>query len=227
MNQLSLPFAPLFYAYGTCLLSYSIQQSSVLGDAVQDSNGDADVEMADEVSGAMVEKTMQVIDDLQVAWEVLDTARLIYEKAIEEDSGLNQGTLSLSLANVYSTLAEVSMESDAFDNAIQDFLKALDLRKRFLSEGDRAIPEIIFKLGMAHELAENYEEAKRCFQQALDLLKDRNSSLKKSLHVAEISDDKKRHITEEIADLESLFPDLETKVNCIIFHSYFASWASL
>ena len=245
LDQLSLPFAPLYYAYGMSLLNHSIQQASFLGDAVPetknilmeepensleespietDAHSTTDLASAEpcipmdieQRSGAMVEKTMELIDDLQVAWEVLDMARVIYEKAIQEGSGLETTALSLKLANVYIALGDVSMESDAFVSATEDFKKALTLRQTHLPADDRSIPEIFFKIGVAFEMAEKYAEAKSNIEEALSILKARNIYLKKLLD-APSSQGKDTVVDlektkEEIADLEALFPDLEAKV---------------
>lgn len=46
-----------------------------------------------------------VSDDLEVAWEVLETARVVYTKHDTSDE------IKLKLADVYSLLGEVNMEN--------------------------------------------------------------------------------------------------------------------
>ena len=230
LDQLSLPFAPLYYAYGMSLLNNSIQQASILGDAVieasppedqqeepfseQIENGDENEDQMDveQRSGEVVEKTVELIDDLQAAWEVLDMARVIYDKAIESGSGLETSSLSLKLANVYLALGDVSMESDSFDSAAEDFKKALRLRQAHLSSDDRAIPEVLFKIGVAYEMADRYPEARENMKESLDLLRSRNDYLEKVLNSTGQNGETLEKIKEEIADLDALFPDLEAKV---------------
>ncbi|RLN10766.1 hypothetical protein BBJ28_00010990, partial [Nothophytophthora sp. Chile5] len=65
-------------------------------------------------------------DDLEVAWEMLELARVIYARY--------PGDLAVEtqLARVYTRLGDLGLESDQFEQARADFEKALLLRRKVL-----------------------------------------------------------------------------------------------
>ncbi len=74
-----------------------------------------------------------VEDPLQLAWEVLDTARTIFEKDSEKE---------LRLADTLLLLGDVNLRNEMFDNAVQDYEKCLALRIQLLKPDDRMIMEV-------------------------------------------------------------------------------------
>jgi HAT1-interacting factor 1 len=243
---MTLPFAPLYYAYGLSLLQHSITQSSILGDAVPEGtqsaqhNGSVAAEEEAEEDGkraelangqnkgadnadltealiarqgAMVEQTMALIDDLQVAWEVLDMARVIYEKGLANTTNTTENSLlALKLANVHLALGDVSMESDSFESAADEFHHALNLRRANLASDDRAISEVLFKIGVAYEMAGRMTDAATFMQEAITVLRHRKELVTKKLNDAQLSSQDLANMEQDIADLEMLLPDLELKV---------------
>jgi len=93
-------------------------------------------EDGDEQEGDVMEEDA---DDLQIAWELLDTARLIYsamgEEALED------------LALCFEKLADHSMEMDNFARAEEDYRKALDLLKKVCAPHDRRLANLYEFLG--------------------------------------------------------------------------------
>jgi len=62
------------------------------------------------------------VNDLQIAWEMLDLAKVIYKNKETEES-------KLKLAEVLMKCGEVSIEDEKFDTAIQDMTEALEIRR--------------------------------------------------------------------------------------------------
>lgn len=71
-------------------------------------------------------KTMA--DDLEVAWEMLEVARVIYSRYPDELA------VEKELARVYMRLGDLGMESDVFEQAKSDYEKSLMLRQKILKE---------------------------------------------------------------------------------------------
>lgn len=105
-------------------------------------------------------------DDFQIAWEILDVARLIYSK---QDSPLAKQVT----AEIHVDLGDLQMENEQFEQAISDYHQALAIHE---SMGDnsnqvrRTMASIYFKLALAFEYGNKQEEALMPLQSALGLL---------------------------------------------------------
>lgn len=62
------------------------------------------------------------VNDLQISWEMLDLAKVIYKNKATEES-------KLKLAEVLMKCGEVSIEDEKFDTAIQDITESLEIRR--------------------------------------------------------------------------------------------------
>ena len=245
-----LQLAPIYYAYGICLLNHSMQQNTLLGDQIPDTlpgqaseeetskliqlddeddearEGDAnqpadahsegtkddDDETLDEpfiptvaeiVAQEALEKTLDTYDDLQLAWEVLDMARVIYSKQSSDK------TNDLRLAEVCIALGDVGMESEQFDLAASDYQSALSFKTHWLDRDDRAIAELHYKLACAFELDKKFEDAVNHVHKCLDLLQGRGQWIEKQLVSGGGDMGPQRS---ELTELQSLYPDLEAKL---------------
>lgn len=68
-------------------------------------------------------------DDLELAFQMLELARLRYEGMVEG------GERCRKLADVYSRLGDLAQTNDQFEPALQEYQKALDLRQQELKLG--------------------------------------------------------------------------------------------
>ncbi|KAJ2507242.1 hypothetical protein IWW47_001193 [Coemansia sp. RSA 2052] len=124
-------------------------------------------------------------DDFAAAWDVLDLARVIQAKATDSKS-------QLKYAETLMLLGDVSMESENFAQAVNDFTEALEVKMQYLGDDDRELAELYYKVALAHEY--NQDTAK-----ALELMKDVQRILGNRLKKLEASDKE-----EDVADAESL-----------------------
>lgn len=69
-----------------------------------------------------------VADDLEVAWEMLEVARVIYSRFSEDPE------VEKELAHVYMRLGDLGMESDVFAQARSDYEKSLMLQHKILHQ---------------------------------------------------------------------------------------------
>ena len=100
-----------FYLYGKSLLGLAIQNNSVLGEkaekaeealnTVEDISAD---ECEEEEETALEDICIPPADDLELAWENLDVARLILSKKEDSDS-------LIQLADVHICLGDISLEN--------------------------------------------------------------------------------------------------------------------
>ncbi|ONK60328.1 uncharacterized protein A4U43_C08F17050 [Asparagus officinalis] len=71
--------------------------------------------------------------DLDLAWKMLDVARIIVEKSLED---------TIEKVNIYAALGEVSLEREDFETSLTDYLKALSILERLVEPGTRRMVEL-------------------------------------------------------------------------------------
>lgn len=162
-------------------------------------NGEQKPDNEDEAAESTDEKAENDDEpsDLQVAWEVLELAKKIYEK--QGDNGKRH------LAETLIVLGEISLESENFSAAIEDIKQGLEIQKTLFEKDSRKIAETYYKLGIAYSTDSQIDEAIESFNGSLEYLKNRVANLKKI-------EDPKDEIDEEIKEIESLIPDIEEKI---------------
>ncbi|KXN87528.1 NASP-related protein sim3 [Leucoagaricus sp. SymC.cos] len=88
-------------------------------------------------------------DDFNAAWEVLDLARAIYDRQVQQEG---DDEVKLKLADTYIALGDVSLETEKFDQAIQDYEAGLKHKIGLLPKSSRQIAEAHYKLSMVLDL---------------------------------------------------------------------------
>ncbi len=110
------------------------KQSDVLGSATE-AAGKRKAESQIVATGGQVETEEgdeDDADDMQIAWEVLELARVIYSRSP------NKAHL-VELAKVHGRLGDLAMENEQFEQAMTEFNKCFELQKKELSPGDRRL----------------------------------------------------------------------------------------
>ncbi|PMD44319.1 hypothetical protein L207DRAFT_509072 [Hyaloscypha variabilis F] len=103
-------------------------------------------------------------DDLAAAFEVLDLARVLFTKKLEEpeeDAGKGKDVgdspmtkhIKERLADTHDLLAEISLENERFPGAVVDFRAALVHKQELYPEESEIVAEAHFKLSLALEFA--------------------------------------------------------------------------
>ncbi|MCJ1399387.1 hypothetical protein MMC11_002589 [Xylographa trunciseda] len=103
-------------------------------------------------------------DDFSNAYEVLDLARLLLQRRIEEAAAgeavgktTSDSTvvkhLKERLADTYDLQAEISLEGERFPNAVVDLKAALHLKKALFPQDSSLIAEAHYKLSLALEFS--------------------------------------------------------------------------
>lgn len=227
-----LYLAPIYYSYGVALLNNSMKQNLLLGDKVPETvptNSSHDQESepqkviqldeddivnldqpyiptSDDIKAETdLEKELNGYDDLQLAWEVLDTARIIYSKQPSDKQN------DLCLAKVHIALGDVGMESELFDTSATDYKNALSLESQWLDKDDRALAELHYKIACAYELGNNYPSAIEHVNHCLNMLQGRGQWIEKQL--TQNNESTKKQMSDELDDLNTLYPDLKAKLD--------------
>ena len=114
---------PLYYLYGTTLL-YVIEEST---DNLQSPEGDGEDDA----------------DDTQIAWENLETARMILDKMENRNDKLN-----LDLAQIHLRLGDLQRANGRYHDSVSDYRNCLELRQTILGPYDRKVADTQYSLGL-------------------------------------------------------------------------------
>ncbi|XP_050308580.1 nuclear autoantigenic sperm protein-like [Anthonomus grandis grandis] len=133
--------------------------------------------------------------DLQLAWEVLELAKKIFQK--KEDKK--------SLSDTLIVLGEVSLESENFEAAINDIKQGLEVQIELFAKDSRAVAETLYKLGMAYSTNSQIDEAIDSFNRSLEYLRNRIKTLEEIKLPSQEQKD-------EIEEVKSLMPEIEDKI---------------
>jgi len=142
--------------------------------------------------------------NLQLAWEMLELAKLVYSKAVETSQGDKKTEYVTKLGASILCLGEVSLENENYSQAVEDFAECLKVRTAHLPPDSRSIAETHYQLGVAHTLHSNYKEAEPHLNNAICALERRIDNLCKM----ETSD----NLASEVRDLQSLVAEIKEKI---------------
>lgn len=111
-------------------------------------------------------------DDLELSFQVLEVARLIYQKMPAAEG-------EASLAEVLELIGEVQMENEAWEDAIKDLKASLEIKERRLPAGDRQLAHMHYQIATATvSLVEKQRaQAREHYQAAADVLQQRLNAL--------------------------------------------------
>jgi len=139
--------------------------------------------------------------NLQLAWEILELAKLVYSKQLEAGAE-NKAHLEERLVSTMLALGEVSIENENYKQAVEDIMECLKKQGHFPKDA-RIVAETHYQLGVAQGFNAQYDEAVESLRNAINLLNSRVGNLQK----AEGEEAKK-----EVADLKALIPEIEEKI---------------
>ncbi|OHE99126.1 histone H1-binding protein [Colletotrichum orchidophilum] len=144
----------------------TVEEKKPLFQFTGDENFDDDSD--DEEADGDGEEEEEEDDDLAVAFGVLDMARILYSRQLEElekeepngkaQEQVDSEKLSIKhvkerLADTHDLLAEISLENERYPDAIEDSRKSLKYKKELYSEDSEVIAEAHFKLSLALEFS--------------------------------------------------------------------------
>ncbi|KAK6542994.1 hypothetical protein TWF694_006926 [Orbilia ellipsospora] len=168
---------------------------SFQGDENYDVDEEEDGEDADE------EGEQEEDDDFTLAWEVLDLARVFFNKRLENPPEDTEEVKKIKerLADVHDILGEVSLESESFKQACVDLEESLKIKQELYPIESTLITEAHYKLSLALEFASqgggegdadneiSPEEQKKGREQAVKHMRSAIASCKKRVETEELA----------------------------------------
>merc|ERR1712130_182901 len=157
--------------------------------------------------------------NLQLAWEMLELAKMVFTAQIEgaQKANLSEGlkaTLEKRLCETYLTLGEVSLENENYVQAVEDISLCLERQQASLPADSRNIAETHYQLGVALGFHMKYEEAIVSLEAAISVLETRIKNLKDKTESPDEAKQSDAFYTreKEIAEIETLIPEIKEKI---------------
>jgi len=170
--------------------------------------GEEETESAEDDKPAETDEKKEGEDEepsnLQLAWEMLELAKVVYTKQIETEEGDNT-LLKERLCSSILALGEVSLENENYSQAVEDIKLCLEKQKN-LPKDSRLVAETHYQLGVAQGFNAQYDEAVESLTSAITIIKEKIKNLNETHKT--LSDE----IKKEISELEALVPEIEEKI---------------
>ncbi|XP_034387443.1 nuclear autoantigenic sperm protein isoform X1 [Cyclopterus lumpus] len=211
-----------FFLCGKSLLELARMENSVLGNALEgvpeeseeeeqpnssniesannlDDDDDDDDEDDDNEDGEKngQDKEEDEVGNLQLAWEMLEVAKVIYKRKEGKDD-------QLMAAQAYLKLGEVSAESGNYPQALEDFQECLALQLKHLPPHSRLLAETHYHVATTLCYMDQYSQAIQHYNSSIKVIETRLAMLQDAIGAAEEQN--------EMEELKQLLPDIREKV---------------
>ncbi|XP_057697520.1 nuclear autoantigenic sperm protein isoform X4 [Corythoichthys intestinalis] len=231
-----------FFLCGKSLLELARMENTVLGNALEgvpeesedevppnnsniesannldeeDADDDDDDEEGDDDGG---DKEEEEVGNLQLAWEMLEVAKVIYKrKESKEDQ--------LMAAQAFLKLGEVGAETGNYPQALEDFQECLTLQLKHLPPHNRLLAETHYHVATTLCYMNQYSLAIQHYNSSIKVIETRLAMLKDLIDAAEGNKETTEAST-EIEELKQLLPDIREKIEDALETQKTASAASL
>ncbi|KAH1167057.1 hypothetical protein KIL84_016229 [Mauremys mutica] len=142
------------------------------------------------------------VGNLELAWDMLELAKVIYKRQETKEAQLHA-------AQAHLKLGEVSVESENYAQAIEEFQACLALQQKYLDAHDRLLAESHYQLALAYHYNSQFDEAILQFSKSVEVIDKRMVMLTERIKKAEggSTEDEK-----EIEELKGLLPEIKEKI---------------
>ncbi|KAE8293789.1 Protein HGV2 [Larimichthys crocea] len=209
-----------FFLCGKSLLELARMENGVFGNALQgvpeeseeeEQPSNSNIESADslddddddcedgETNGQ--EKEEDEVENLQLAWEMLEVAKVIYKRRQGKED-------QLMAAQTYLKLGEVSAESGNYPQALEDFQECLSLQLKHLLPHSRLLAETHYHVATTLCYMAQYSQAIQHYNSSIQVIETRLAMLQEVMAAADGAAEEKN----EMEELKQLLPDIRGKV---------------
>ncbi|XP_004872993.1 nuclear autoantigenic sperm protein isoform X1 [Heterocephalus glaber] len=151
---------------------------------------------------SLQESEEEDIGNLELAWDMLDLAKIIFKRQETKEA-------QLYAAQAHLKLGEVSVESENYIQAVEEFQACLTLQEQYLEAHDRLLAETHYQLGLAYGYNSQYDEAVAQFSKSIEVIEKRMVVLNEQIKEAEGSS---TEYEKEIEELKELLPEIREKI---------------
>ncbi|XP_012578043.1 PREDICTED: nuclear autoantigenic sperm protein isoform X1 [Condylura cristata] len=151
---------------------------------------------------SLQENEEEEIGNLELAWDMLDLAKIIFKRQETKEA-------QLYAAQAHLKLGEVSVESENYVQAVEEFQACLHLQEQYLEAHDRLLAETHYQLGLAYGYNSQYDEAVAQFSKSTEVIEKRMAVLSEQMKATEGSP---AEYEKEIEELKELLPEIREKI---------------
>ncbi|XP_022622026.1 nuclear autoantigenic sperm protein [Seriola dumerili] len=147
------------------------------------------------------DKDEEEVGNLQLAWEMLEVAKVIFKRKESKEE-------QLMAAQAYLKLGEVSTESGNYPQALEDFQECLTLQLKHLSPHSRLLAETHYHVAATLCYMDQYSQAIQHYNSSIKVIETRLAMLQEVIDAADGAAEEKN----EMEELKQLLPDIREKV---------------
>ncbi|XP_043986555.1 histone-binding protein N1/N2-like isoform X5 [Gambusia affinis] len=212
-----------FFLCGKSLLELARMENGVLGNALEgvpeeseeeeqpknpnldsaDNLDDDDDEDEDEENNTQ-DNEEEDVGNLQLAWEMLEVAKVIFKRKESKDD-------QLMAAQAYLKLGEVSAETGNYPQALEDFQECLTLQLKLLPPHCRLLAETHYHVATTLVSMDQYNQAIQHYNSSVKVIETRLAMLQEVIDAA-AGDDGAAEEKSELEELKQLLPEIREKV---------------
>ncbi|XP_065657262.1 protein HGV2 isoform X2 [Hydra vulgaris] len=147
------------------------------------------------------------ITNMQLSWEMFELCCIICNRMMTYGEEKKVNEAKSFLAEAKYGLAQISLESERYEESVIDFQACLELYKNILTDReDRKIAEVYYNIGLALLFDKKFAEAITNFEQAVSVLEARVKMLENKVNELEKNGDKDKidEYKKEITELKDL-----------------------
>ncbi|XP_063056647.1 nuclear autoantigenic sperm protein isoform X2 [Engraulis encrasicolus] len=180
------------------------EEMEVEEDGDDDDDEDDDDDDKEGEGNAEDKESEDEVGNLQLAWEMLEVAKVIYKRKEAKDD-------QLVTAQIFLKLGEVGAESGNYGQALDDFQDCLALQLKHLPPHSRLLAETHYQLGMTFSLTNEFRAAIDHFNSSIKVIETRVAMLQELISKAE-GEEAAKEQRNELEELQQLLPDIKEKV---------------
>ncbi|KAK7889119.1 hypothetical protein WMY93_024679 [Mugilogobius chulae] len=212
---------------GKSLLELARMENTVLGNALEGVPEEEEGEEEDQPSNPNIESANNLDDgdddddddedeqgekngeeeevgNLQLAWEMLEMAKVIFKRKDTRDD-------QLMAAQAHLKLGEVSAESGNYPQALDDFQECLCLQLKHLPPHSRHLAETHYHMATTLCYMDQYEQAVQHYNSSIRVMEARLAMLQEAIDKAGGPESASEDQT-ELEELKQLLPEVREKV---------------
>uniref|UniRef100_A0A4W4FBY7 Tetratricopeptide SHNi-TPR domain-containing protein n=1 Tax=Electrophorus electricus TaxID=8005 RepID=A0A4W4FBY7_ELEEL len=159
---------------------------------------------SDQNLGQHWEHEEEEVGNLQLAWEMLEVAKVIYKRKENKED-------QLMAAQILLKLGEVGAESGNYTQALEDFQECLTIQLEHLPPHSRLLAETHYQLGMTFSYTAQYTQAIQHFTSSIQVIESRLAMLQEAIDKAEEAEAAKEEQS-ELEELKQLLPEIAERV---------------
>uniref|UniRef100_A0A8C5K0L8 Nuclear autoantigenic sperm protein n=1 Tax=Jaculus jaculus TaxID=51337 RepID=A0A8C5K0L8_JACJA len=176
----------------------NVDEEETEGSEEEDKDNDKAEEIPNEsvVENKSLQENEEETGNLELAWDMLDLAKIIFKRQETRE-------VQLCASQAHLKLGEVSVESENYIQAVEEFQACLNLQEQYLEAHDRLL------LGLAYGYNSQYDEAVSQFNKSIEVIEKRMAVLNDQMKETEGSF---TEYEKEIEELKELLPEIREKI---------------